>query len=171
MVAARNTAAVMINGNPASLGPAPQTGTAVPAPLEPGTVDDARQVLLSRQRALVFGLQAVLGRINFDDPMVNVVNARLAEAMRERDATAEAITAAGEVPAPQPPEFEMPGDTTDPAQRDQIWGQLEAAVLAAWGRLGAVDASGRDNAIAQMLLQATRARDRGVGLPHWPGWV
>lgn len=170
-VAARSTAAVMTHANPASIGPAPQPGTAVPAEIEAGTTAEARQVLLSRQRALVFGLQEVLGRISFDDPMVNVVNARLGEAMRERDQTAELISAAGQTPEAQPAEFEMPGDTTDPAQRDRIWGQLEAAVLAAWGRLGAVDAAGREGAMAQMVVQLARMRDRGTAPPHWPGWV
>lgn len=171
-VAAQAYSAVLAAGDGAGLGAAPVAGAAVPAELaEPGTPDEARQVLLSHQRALVFGLQTMLGRLNFDDPMVNTVTARLGEAMRERDATAAALTAAGATPEPPAAQYQLPGDAADPAQRDSIWGRLELAVATGWARLAAVDASGRIDATAAMQAQCVRARELGVALPYWPGWV
>ena len=159
-------------GDLAALGPAPVAGGAVPAELtEPGSPDDARQVLLSHQRALVFGLQAVLGRLAFDDPMVDVVSARLGEVMRDRDATAAALVAADATPEPPAAQYQLPGDATDPAQRDQIWGRLELAVATGWARLAAVDAADRMTAVNSMTDQCNRARRLGIALPHWPGWV
>lgn len=170
-LAAQVAATALSGGDAGLLGPAPAPGSAVPAETQAGDLADARQVLLSHQQALVFGLQAMLGRIAYDDLAVDVVSARLGEAMRERDQTSAAIVAAGATPTAQPPEFTMPGDVTDPAQRDQIWGQLELAVMAGWARVAAVEQAGRKEASQRALIQAGRARQRGVALPYWPGWV
>lgn len=159
------------SGDAAALSPAPVQGEAVPARTEMGDAAQARQVVLSHQRALVFGLQALYGRADYTQPIDGQLAARLSEAMRERDATAAAITAGGATPEPQPPEYAMPGEVTDPSQTAQIWGALELAVMNAWARLAAVDAAGRADASQQALTQAGRARDLGTALPFWPGWV
>lgn len=170
-LAAQVAARALEGGTLEALGPAPVTGAAVPAEFEAGDAKAARQVLLSHQRALVFGLQAVLGRIAHNDPAVNAVESRLGEAMRERDQTAAAITASGGTPEPPAPDYTLPGDATDPSQRDLIWGRLELAVLDGWARVAAVDPVEREVAAAQALVQAGRSRALGQQLPFWPGWV
>ncbi|GAA2184514.1 hypothetical protein GCM10009785_32750 [Brooklawnia cerclae] len=170
-LATRVYAAALAGGSIDALGPAPVEGTAVPAEVDAGTPADARQVLLSHQRALVFGLQTLLGRLGYGDARVDAVTQRLGEAMRERDDTSAAITATGATASAPPPEFTLPGDATDSAQIERIWGELELAVMAGWARLAAADADGRADALDQMVTQAGRARSHGVALPHWPGWV
>ncbi|WP_341729879.1 DUF4439 domain-containing protein [Brooklawnia sp.] len=151
--------------------PVPVAGDAVPAKTEMGDLGAAEQVLLSQQRALVFGLQALYGRVDYLDPTADLLAARLGEAMRERDAVAATIVASEATPEPQPPEYTMPGDVTDATQTALIWGALEVNVMNAWARLGAVDASSRTQAVQQGMAQAGRAGDRGVALSYWPGWV
>ena len=146
-------------------------GDAVPAETEVGDRTTALQVLLGHQRALVFGLQALLGRVAADDPLVDVIGGRLGEAMRERDETAARITASGATPAPAEPNYTLPGDATDPAQRAQVWAGLELAVLAGWTRLAAADPADRETAASRALSQAARVRSLGKPLPYWPGWV
>ena len=170
-LAARVSADALAGGPGASLGPAHVIGGAVPAQVEVGDLVMARQVLLSHQRALVFGLQALLGRIAFDDPVADTLGARLGEAMRERDLTAASISASGDEPQAPSPGYELPGDELDPAQREPIWGRLELAVLAGWVRVAAADAAERESACEMALLQAGRARSHGERLPYWPGWV
>lgn len=148
--------------------PAPVAGTAVPAEVEVGDATLARQVLLGHQRALVFGLQAMLGRA---DEGADQLRARLGEAMRERDATAAELVAAGVEPEPAAPDYALPGDENDPAAHQQLWGRLELAVLAGWARLAAADAALRESASANALVAAARVRSRGEALPYWPGWV
>lgn len=154
-----------------ALGPSPVPGDAVPAETEVGDRITALQVLLGHQRALVFGLQALLGRVAADDPLVDVIGGRLGEAMRERDETAAQITASGATPAPAEPNYTLPGDATDPAQRAQVWAGLELAVLAGWTRLAAADPADRETAASRALSQAARVRSLGKPLPYWPGWV
>lgn len=170
-VAAQTYAAALAQGQTDALGPAPSVGTAVPADVAAGTPPEAQQVLLSRQRALVFGLQTLLGHLGHTDQRVDPLSRRLGEAMRERDSTSATITAAGATPAPPAPQFTLPGDASDPAQTERIWGELELAVMAGWARLGAVDAAARAGALQQIVTQAARARGHGVALPHWPGWA
>lgn len=171
-LAARVAAAALEAGEVGRLGPAPAAGGAVPAELaDPGNATDARQVLLSHQRTLVFGLQALLGRLAHDDPQVDVITARLGQAMRERDATVAAIEQAGGSAEPPAAEYQLPGDPTDASQRSQIWGRLELAVLAGWARLAAVDDAERTAAVDQAAVAAGRTRAQGIALTHWPGWV
>lgn len=171
LLAARVHATVTAGGDPAGLGPAPVAGDAVPAETDTGSSAAAWQVVLSHQHALVFGLQSMLGRVAWDDPAYDVINARLGEAMRERDATSARIVAADGQPEPAAARYTLPGDPADAAQRDQLWGRLELALLAGWARLAAVDAAVRTDALAQAEAQAARARGKGVALSHWPGWV
>lgn len=170
-LAAEVTAQVFAAETSAQFGPAPVVGGAVPAETEMGGLPEARQVLLSHQRALVFGLQTLLGRAAAGDPAQNLLATRLGEAMRERDLSAAAIVASGASPAPVAPVYELPGDADDPAQRAQIWGRLEAGVLAGWARLAAVAPDERQAACQAALVQAGRSRGHGQALPYWPGWV
>ncbi|MGI5952676.1 MAG: DUF4439 domain-containing protein [Brooklawnia sp.] len=171
-LAARITAAAMEPADVAGLGPPPTAGGAVPAELSaPGDAEQARQVLLSHQRALVFGLQAMLGQAAHDDPVAAALGDRLGQAMRERDQTAAQISDTGTSPEPAAAEYELPGGSADPSQRELTWGRLEYAVAAAWARVAAMDAAGREDASANALVQASRARDHGFALPYWPGWV
>lgn len=170
-ICARTAAAALGSENSSDFGPAPVIGDAVPALTEMGDLLEALQVLLSQQRALVFGLQALYGRVDYREPIADQIAARLGQAMRERDATAAAIVADGGSPDPQPPEYVMPGDITDPSQAAQIWGALELAVLNAWARLAAVETSNHAQTLDQVFAQAERTRARGVALTYWPGWV
>ena len=171
VVSARTHGLALAQADPARLGPAPVVGAAVPAEFSLGNPNEARQVLLSHQRALVFGLQTILGssaRGGEHDPAIAT---RLVQAMQERDATAAQLRQASAEPDPPAKQYELPGQAGDPGQHHQIWGRLEYAVLTGWGRLAATDATARETATAQMITQAGRARDLGVALPYWPGWV
>ncbi|WIY81583.1 DUF4439 domain-containing protein [Propionimicrobium sp. PCR01-08-3] len=170
-LAANIAGSVLGSGDSGSLGAAPVAGDAVPARAEMGDLAASRQVLLSRQRALVFGLQGLYGRVDYADPTADKLYQRLGDAMKERDATAAELTASGVTPDAPLPEYTLPGDITDASQTNQIWGSLEAAVMAGWARIAAVDAGERTEASQQALAQAGRARDLGIALSYWPGWV
>lgn len=171
-LAARVTAAALEPADAARLGPPPTAGGAVPAELSaPGDAEQSRQVLLSHQRALVFGLQSMLGQAAHADPRATALGERLGQAMRERDRTAALISDTGASPEPAAAEYELPEGAADPAERELAWGRLEYAVSAAWARVAAVDTAGREEAGANALVQANRARDHGFALPYWPGWV
>ena len=132
-------------------------------------------ILLGRRR-ISQGLAQGWSREQLDDLLFFgvlgvVIGGRLGEAMRERDETAAQITASGATPAPAEPNYTLPGDATDPAQRAQVWAGLELAVLAGWTRLAAADPADRETAASRALSQAARVRSLGKPLPYWPGWV
>lgn len=170
-LAAQVAASALAAGTPQSLGPAPVAGDAVPAEARVGDAASARQVLLGHQRVLVFGLETVLGRLAWDDPMVGVVGDRLGQAMRERDRTAAQISATGATPAPASASYQLPDGIADPTQHVHAWARLELAVLAGWARLAAADPDGREEACEMAFSQAGRVRSLGTPLPYWPGWV
>ena len=170
-LAAQVSAAAFGAASVDALGPFPVPGDAVPAETEVGDRMTSLQVLLGHQRALVFGLQALLGRLAADDPQVDVVGNRLGEAMRERDETAAQVTASRGTPVGAEPNYTLPGDITDPAQHTRVWAGLEFAVLAGWTRLAAASAADRETAADWAFRQAVRVRGLGEPLPFWPGWV
>lgn len=170
-LAAQVAAGALEAGVTTALGPAPIAGGAVPAETEAGDLPTARQVLLTHQQALVFGLQSMLGQVRFDDPLAGPLEARLGEAMRERDLTAAAITASGATPSPPAPGYALPANPPGPIETPAAWGRLELAVLAGWARVAAVDPTGREEASVHAFTQAMRTRGLGEPLPYWPGWV
>lgn len=161
----------MIHEDSSVLGPPPVAGSVVPALTTIGTTAEAQQVVLTHQRALIFGLQAIYSRIVHPDDTKNLIYQRIGQVMRERDAMSSEITASGQTPPAQPPEYDIPGDITDPSQAQQIWGSLELAAMNAFARLAAVDDADRITAAGQALDHAERAHTLTTALPYWPGWV
>lgn len=152
--------------------PPPEPGRAVPSKVEFGNPAQAMQVLLSHQRALIFALETMYGKIPTDTAFSNDIRARLTEAGKQRDATEQALTKAGASQTPGAIGYQIPGDLADPAQQPVIWAGLETNIANAWGPVVASSEPEQRGAnLDEMVAQLGQARRRGATLAFWPGWV
>lgn len=152
------------------LGPAPEPGSAVPARVEIGPRAEALAVTLTHVDALVYALQAAIGRLPRRDPLAVTLEARLPRAHEQRDQLASLIASTGEKPGAPQLEYQLPPFATSEQMGSAI-GHLERDVMDAWAAVAASSTIERDGALQAMNAQASEVRARGVALSHWPGWV
>lgn len=144
---------------------APVAGPAVPAET---SLDEKTcwEQLVQATDALVFALGAVLGHTT-DTGRAADLATRLGQAQRDQQDVVLAAATHG-VTWVTDPDPALPGDPADPATQETLLGTLELAVMNAWARIHALDASlGADAAVAH----GQRAMQGGVPVPTWPGWV
>lgn len=143
-----------------------------PSDAAPGTEAESLQVLLSRLRALVQGLEVGSGQLPPTDARATDGRARLPQAMGLRDQVEQWIVASGAGVPPAQLSYAMPGPLTTPPQVLATWAGLETGVLDAATRLAGSTPAGsrRDRALGLAQGQATRLQRLGVPMPVWPGW-
>lgn len=143
-----------------------------PSTAAPGTETESLQVLLSRLRALVEGLQVGCGQVRPTDARATDGRTRLPRAMELRDQVAQWIVEAGAAVPPAELSYRMPGPLTDARSVLATWTQLESLVLDAATRLAGASPAGarRERALGMARGQAARLDQLGAPLPVWPGW-
>lgn len=162
----------VFSANVATTGPAPAVAGTFPVRLPPQTVEQARQVLLSRLNALSAGLEWGIGRLDPSDPLHATGTARLSQVDQQRARLRAALRSASATPVPAQPGYPMPATPSTTASTRQLWAGLELGVLAGWGRMvAAAGGSDRASAIGSMNTSARTAMGYGAALPGWPGWV
>lgn len=152
----------------AAVGPASVDDGASPRHFQGTTVAASLPIALSHVWALIYGLGVGLGRLDDDDPLAALGQARLATAKELRNVLRDALP--GQPPT-QPAAFGLP---TPMSTADEIragWGVLELSVLEGLGRL--VAAGGPDSArwLDLMVDQTDDVAAVGHPLTRWPGWV
>lgn len=154
-----------------ALGPAPVAGAAVPALITREAQDDPWQVLLDRQRALVYGLEVMSGTTLAAGADTSALDSRLTGAQLERDRTLARMTDRKIVPAPALSSYPMGEDPRSLDNQTTIWAELEMAVVNAQVSVIAASDSHRDEGYADIEPTLTQLRLLGAALPYWPGWI
>lgn len=131
---------------------------AAPSPVE--TLGDQRYAALTHVWALIYGLEACLGRARSDKALREELTTRLASAQALRDELRRGLTAPS-----QPPAFRLPSPISTSAEIRSVWRTLEVRLLEA---LVLLAAEAPENTLWETQLQRTQAV--GGQVPRWPGW-
>lgn len=131
---------------------------AEPSPVE--TLSDQQYTALTHVWALIYGLEACLGRAGSDKALREELTTRLASAQSLRDELRRGLTAPS-----QPPAFQLPGPISTSAEIRSVWRTLEVRLLEA---LVLLAAESPDDDLWAAQLQRTQAV--GGRIPRWPGW-
>lgn len=131
---------------------------AEPSPVE--TLSDQQYAALTHVWALMYGLEACLGRARDDKALREELTTRLASAQSLRDELRRGLTTPS-----QPPAFHLPGPINTAAEIRSVWRTLEVRLLEALVLLTA-ERPDEDHWAAQ--VQRTQAV--GGRIPRWPGW-
>ncbi|WP_297752216.1 hypothetical protein [uncultured Tessaracoccus sp.] len=131
---------------------------AEPSPVE--TLSDQQYTALTHVWALIYGLEACLGRTRNDKALREELSTRLASAQSLRDELRRGLTTPS-----QPPAFELPGPISTSDEIRSVWRTLEVRLLEALVLLAA-EQPDDDRWAAQLQ----RAQAVGGRIPRWPGW-
>lgn len=130
------------------------------SPSHVAKLGDPRTTALGHVWALLYGLEAAVGRLDRKDPLREPIQARMVTARELRNTLRDA----GPTPS-QPASFQLPNELSSPDEIRAAWAALEENVLESLV-LYAVE-SPEPQLWAQ---QVTAVHAAGGRVPRWPGW-